>query len=204
MSGGAQFILASASPRRRQILESLGLQFRQHVCPVDETRPANETAAQSVQRLAIAKAEAGYHECGAHLPSLGADTLVAVEQHVLGKPAGRDEALYMLRMLSGRMHQVYSAVALASSTGTEVAVHCSQVVFRDITADEASRYWDSGEPHDKAGAYGIQGIGGIFISNLQGSYTGVMGLPVAETSALLVAAGVDLWRDHASLPASEG
>lgn len=192
-SDDPQLVLASRSPRRAELLRTLGLRFR--VCPTDtdETPRDGEDAWSLVARLAADKARAGAADA-ASLPVLGADTVVVLDDRVLGKPRDRDHALAMLDALSGREHRVLSGVALLAKGDVQVAVSETRVAFREIPPEEAGAYWASGEPADKAGAYGIQGIGGIFVSRIEGSYTGVVGLPVAETEALLRAVGVDCWR----------
>lgn len=199
----AQLLLASASPRRAELLTQLRLCFEQVGPEVDETVQPGETASALVQRLAMAKARAGRRLARAmagvgQLPVLAADTVVAIDGLVLGKPADRDDGLAMLARLSGRVHEVLSAVAVATAAGVQAEVSRSRVAFRSIDAAEAERYWATGEPADKAGGYAIQGIGGIFVQQLEGSYSGVVGLPLLETERLLQAAGVDCWRHRLS------
>ena len=126
------------------------------------------------------------------LPVLAADTIVVLGDRVFGKPASREDALWMLESLSGRVHRVITGVALWSRETLATAASDTEVRFRDIRPDEALAYWQSGEPRDKAGAYGIQGLGGIFVESIKGSYSGVVGLPVFETAALLRDAGIEL------------
>jgi septum formation protein len=133
---------------------------------------------------------------------LGADTAVVLDGEMLGKPRDRDSALAMLARLSGRTHRVLTAVALVGVHGQSLALSTSEVQFRELARDECARYWDSGEPRDKAGAYAIQGLGAVFVSGLRGSYSGVMGLPLYETAGLLAAAGVPYWVAPAA-PAAE-
>lgn len=200
MSGlAAQIVLASASPRRGEILDQMRIGYRRVVPRVDESRRAGESGRDLVLRLAQAKARAGRGLAGAELPVLGADTLVLLDGEVLGKPAGREDGLAMLEQLSGRAHEVVTAVAVASGGGIQAEVSRSTVVFRRITAEDAARYWATGEPRDKAGGYAIQGIGGLFVDRLEGSYSGVVGLPLAETERLLEAAGVDCWRHRVAV-----
>jgi len=187
-----QLVLASASPRRAALLSQLGLVFTVNAGDIDETRRPGEAAADMVRRLALTKAEAAAR--GETLPVLGADTEVVVDGTVLGKPADRAEGLRMLTQLSGRAHEVLTAVALVHGRRSEVRLSRSVVTFRAISAAEAEAYWASGEPRDKAGGYGIQGIGGIFAERIEGSYSGIVGLPLAETEALLQAFGVDTWQ----------
>lgn len=181
--------LASASPRRRQLLEQLGVAHRVRSADIDESPLAHEQPRDYVVRIAVAKAQA-VRQADAALPVLGADTTVVVDGVMFGKPAGREAGLTMLAALSGRVHEVLSAVALADARGVALALSISSVRFRELTQAECRAYWDSGEPHDKAGAYAIQGLAAAFIESLQGSYSGVMGLPLFETAALLRAAGV--------------
>jgi septum formation protein len=184
-------VLASASPRRRELLTQIGVRHRVLAVDLDESRRSGETLEAFVQRLALDKALAGWQalpvvERG---PVLGADTLVVLDGEPLGKPQDRDAALTMLARLSGRTHEVLTAVALVTPE-PEVRLSRSRVTFRPIEAAERLAYWESGEPVDKAGAYGIQGLGAIFVARLEGSYSGVMGLPLFETAALLAGAGI--------------
>lgn len=155
---------------------------------VDERPRPGEMPEDYVWRLALDKARAASPAAGAR-PVLGADTTVTVDGEMLGKPVDRDDGLAMLARLSGRSHEVYTGVALAGDQEDGV-VSVNRVTFRPITADERSAYWASGEPGDKAGGYAIQGLGAIFVSRLEGSYSAVMGLPLFETAQLLTAAGV--------------
>lgn len=190
----AQIVLASGSPRRAELLTQLKIRFMRVIPDVDESARPGENVADLVRRLALAKAAAGGEQAACALPVLGADTLVACEGIIFGKPADRSDALDMLRRLSGRAHEVLSAVAVVTADSIQAEVSRSTVVFRNISDAEASRYWDSGEPLGKAGAYAIQGLGSIFVERLEGSYSGVVGLPLLETERLLLAAGVDCWR----------
>ena len=143
-----------------------------------------------VLRLAVSKAEAAELD-GSGLV-LAADTVVVVDRRVLGKPKDETDGLAMLSALSGRGHQVFTGVALREPAETRTALSRTDVYFREISRDEALAYWQSGEPCDKAGAYAIQGIGGAFVERVEGSYSGVVGLPVFETVALLAGAGLDV------------
>ncbi len=180
--------LASRSPRRREILEALGIRFSIVSVDVDEAPLAGETPADMVLRLARAKADAA--KTGAEGIVLGADTEVVVDGEALGKPRDEADALAMLARLSGRAHQVLTGVAVRGPHGTCTALSKTDVYFREISRDEALAYWQSGEPRDKAGAYAIQGIGGVFVERIGGSYSGVVGLPVFETMALLRDTGI--------------
>jgi septum formation protein len=183
-------ILASSSQRRREILEAMGLAFVIRVTDVDEKMLTGESPADMVLRLASAKA--------ATIPAgpgeivIGADTAVVLGEECFGKPADFEDALRMLSALSGRTHQVMTGIAVASSAGVATALSVTDVRFRDIGPNEVRRYWQSGEPQGKAGAYAIQGRGGTFVEAIMGSYTGVVGLPVFETARLLQVAGLDV------------
>jgi septum formation protein len=187
-------ILASSSPRRRELLAQLGVPFEVVAVEVDESCRAGEAPEEYVVRLALEKARAGAAaRKGAAPLALGADTVVVLDGEILQKPAGRDEALAMLARLSGRTHRVLSGVALAGGC-ERMRISESLVTFREIDARERVAYWETGEPADKAGAYAIQGLGAVFVSRLQGSYSGVVGLPLYETAEMLSLCGVDLCR----------
>jgi septum formation protein len=188
--------LASASPRRAELLPLIGVGFevlRLGEFGVDETVHRREAPAAYVKRLAQAKAVAGARAVAARglpvRPVLGADTTVCVGREILGKPADAPdppaEAVRMLRLLSGRSHRVLTAVALCAGGRVKVVLSDSRVQFRRLTRAEIAAYVATGEAYDKAGAYGIQGYAAAFVSHLSGSYTGVMGLPLFETAALL-------------------
>jgi septum formation protein len=195
----ATLYLASSSPRRRELLTQIGVAFTAHVVPIDESVLVGEAPAAYVERLARAKAHAALAELHAvdHAVVLGADTCVVLDGHILGKPTDQADAAAMLRALSGRSHQVLSAVALVSAQRVEAQVVSAEVSFRSISAAEIEAYWASGEPQDKAGSYAIQGLGAIFVRHLQGSYSAVVGLPLCETAALLAAFAIPCWQ---SLP----
>ncbi|EHY76727.1 MULTISPECIES: Maf family protein [Stutzerimonas stutzeri subgroup] len=190
---GALF-LASASPRRRELLAQIGVPFSLLDVSVDETPSPTESPEAYVERVARDKALAGLAGIGeGDSYVLGADTSVVLDQRILGKPVDRADGLAMLAALSGRTHRVMTAVALASRTACEVRVVISEVTFRTIEEAEAERYWDSGEPQDKAGGYAIQGWGAVFVSQLHGSYSAVVGLPLCETAQLVDAFGLPRW-----------
>lgn len=191
MSAAPQLLLASASPRRAELLRQLGLRFT--VCPADieEVVAPNESARDYAQRIALAKAQAGWDASDHRLPVLGADTDVVLDGRVLGKPRDRDDALAMLAALSDREHEVCSAVAVIDARGARLALSVTAVRFGVIDAAQARAYWDSGEPLGKAGAYAIQGFGACFVREIRGSYSGVVGLPLYETCALLKESGID-------------
>lgn len=187
--------LASGSPRRRELLRQIGVRYRLLKVAVDETPRPAEPARAYVARLALAKARAGRARLGRRqrFPVLGADTTVAIDGAILGKPRDRDEGLAMLALLSGREHRVFSAVALATLGHDAVKVQESRVRFRPLEPAERAAYWDSGEPLDKAGGYAIQGRAAVFVAELRGSYSGVMGLPLLETAQLLQEFGLCWW-----------
>jgi len=182
--------LASASPRRREILQSLGVTFSAGGVDIDESRRAGEAVDDMSMRLAREKALAVDPDAHGGLPVLAADTIVVLDDRVFGKPTSKEDALSMLRALSGRSHRVLTAVVLRAGDALFTAMSDTEVRFREIRPDEALAYWQSGEPHDKAGAYAIQGLGGIFVESVEGSYTGVVGLPVFETADLLLQADI--------------
>jgi len=179
--------LASSSPRRREILSALGVSFTCAGADIDESRAPGEAVADMVLRLATEKAQAA--DAG-DLPVLGADTIVTLDGRIFGKPESEVDALAMLQALSGRTHQVLTGVALLCSGALTTAISSTDVRFRDIDPDEALAYWQSGEPDGKAGSYAIQGVGGVFVEAIEGSYSGVVGLPVYETAKLLGAVGI--------------
>lgn len=183
--------LASSSPRRREILAALGLEFSVGGADVEEVRLGGEPAVDMVLRLAGAKAQAG--SPGEEFAVIGADTAVVYGDEVFGKPRHCDDAVAMLAALSGTTHQVMTGVAVWAGGELGVALSVTDVRFREISPDEALQYWQSGEPADKAGAYAIQGKGGIFVEEIQGSYSGVVGLPVFETVRLLEKAGIKVF-----------
>jgi len=180
--------LASQSPRRQDILRSLGLSFTAAGVDVDEQRRNGELPEAMALRLSRTKAMAAGVDHSRIV--IGADTVVVLQNDIFGKPKDRDECLEMLASLSGRTHRVVTGVAVLASEEVRTVVSTTEVKFREISPDEALAYWHSGEPCDKAGAYAIQGRGGIFVEAISGSYSGVVGLPVFETSKLLREAGL--------------
>ena len=185
--------LASASPRRRQLLDLIGVPHVITPADIDETPHASEPPDEYVMRLAREKAEAiwALHQ---DLPVLAADTTVVVDQEILGKPESEADAAAMLGKLSGREHLVHTGVALRTGPSVKVGISTTQVWFESLTPAQIHAYWASGEPQGKAGAYAIQGLGAVFVSNIAGSYTGVMGLPLFETAQMLRHAGIPVWR----------
>ena len=182
--------LASASPRRSALLDQIGVPHRVQAVDVDETAQGSEAPEQYVRRLAVLKAETLWQKLAAaqRHPVLGADTAVVLDREILGKPRDETDCMRMLRLLSGRTHHVFTAVALRAST-CETRVNVSEVTFRRLADDEIRRYWRSGEPADKAGAYAVQGRAALFIERIAGSYSGIMGLPLFETGELLAEIG---------------
>ncbi len=189
-----QFVLhlASASPRRRDILNSLEIRHSYAGVDMDEAAQPGEKAEDLVVRLARAKAAAVDVREHPGLPILAADTVVVVNQQVFGKPASKEHALAMLAALSGRSHRVLTAVTLRHAGEYYARLSETEVRFREMHPDEAHAYWQSGEPDGKAGAYAIQGLGGVFVERISGSYSGVVGLPVFETAALMQLAGIHI------------
>lgn len=179
--------LASASPRRRELLAQLAVHFELVKADVDETQYPGELATDYVLRLAISKAKAGFEvqSSSERLPVLGADTIVVVDGEVLGKPKDQHDFLRMMRLLSGRQHQVYTAIALVSGDKVLSDTVKTDVWFSALTETQMLEYWQSGEPADKAGGYGIQGLASRFIPKITGSYFAVVGLPLYETDQLL-------------------
>lgn len=188
--------LASASPRRSELLAQIGVPFTVLASNVDESVLPDEAPQQYVERLARAKAQAGLALPGRAVDGcvLGADTCVVLDGLILGKPADQHEAQQMLQALSGREHQVLTAVALATANSCESRLVTSRVSFREISAAEIQAYWHTGEPQDKAGGYAIQGLAAIFVRQLHGSYSAVVGLPLCETAELLATYNIPCWQ----------
>jgi septum formation protein len=178
------------------LLRQIRVPFRVLQPVVDESLLSGEAPPEYVARLARAKAAAGLQLRPplSDEPVLGADTTVVLDGEVFGKPTGRDACVAMLTLLGGRVHRVHTAITLATSSGAETRLSTSEVRLRKIAAEEALRYWESGEPRDKAGAYAVQGLGAIFVESIAGSFSGVMGLPLYETAELLDNAGAPRWR----------
>ena len=184
--------LASASPRRRELLAQIGVPHAVEAAAVDEAMRPGEAISAYVERVARAKAQTIWQRLQ-DLPVLGADTTVVLDGQSLGKPRDRGHGLSMLESLAGREHQVLTAVALVTQAGTRCLTSVSTVRMRASSPAERERYWDSGEPCDKAGGYAVQGLGAVLIEYLQGSYSGVMGLPLFETAQLLAQARLPYW-----------
>ena len=185
------FVLASASPRRVELLQQIGASFLQLPVDIDEQALPGEQADRYVERMAREKAVAGWEKQSAHhsdiLPSMGADTCVVLGQKILGKPNSEQHAIEMLLSLSGRTHRVLTAVAICRGEHCKSLLSETKVTFRRINPQQCRWYWQTGEPTDKAGGYGIQGLAGVFVERIEGSYSGVVGLPLVETHRLLKA-----------------
>ena len=188
--------LASRSPRRAELLEQIGVGFSVVPSDIDESQLSDEKPDDYVLRLAKTKAQVCRDNLlkGGHVdrPVLAADTTVSIEGHILGKPADAEEARQMLELMSGRWHEVLTGLAIATTDGVDAAISITRVEMGNLTDDEIQAYIRSGEPFDKAGAYGIQGLASTFIKRIEGSYSGVMGLPIYETAQLLKRAGVQV------------
>ncbi|MDH5692051.1 MAG: Maf family nucleotide pyrophosphatase [Gammaproteobacteria bacterium] len=191
-----QFYLASQSPRRAELLSQIGFRFETLSVNCDESTLEYENAIDYVKRLALEKAKTGFANLGRLQkeirPVLGSDTAVVVENHILGKPKDYNHAVEMWDLLGGRKHRVLTGVALATERECFSVVQTSVVEMRHLSAQEKEWYWNTQEPQDKAGAYGIQGKAAIFIKEMSGSYSGIMGLPLYETCQLLEKAGIQV------------
>lgn len=187
----AQIYLASSSPRRAELLRQIGISFEVVVPRIDETPLEMELPATYVKRISAAKARDVHNSAGAHLPVLAGDTVVVLQGTLMGKPRDRDDGLKMLALLSGNTHQVISAVSLCQGNVQETVTTETLVRFRKLTREQREKYWQTGEPWDKAGGYGIQGLGAVLVESITGSYSGVVGLPLMETAELLSRFGID-------------
>lgn len=188
-----RIILASASPRRKELLDRIKVSYTVYPVDIDETPLLNEAPLAYVQRLAAEKSAACAAALNTDMPVLAADTAVVLGDLIMGKPKDQADALTMLTQLSGRSHLVYSAVSLRGREHN-LAVSITEVTFRRLTEREILAYWQSGEPVDKAGSYAIQGRGGLFVESIKGSFSGVVGLPLFETAELLSQQGIDLFK----------
>lgn len=183
-------ILASQSPRRRELLQQLGYQFTCLPADIDESVLHDESPKQYVARLAFEKAQCIALQQSNNVVVLGSDTSVVFEQQILGKPISLEHCIEMLSLLSGKKHQVLTAVAVVKGEQSDVVLVSTDVYFKVLSTKEIVQYWHTGEPQDKAGAYGIQGIAGQFVTKIEGSYSAVVGLPLYETSQLLSGFGL--------------
>lgn len=187
----AELVLASASPRRRELLQQLGVQFSLDSADIDESRAPREPPLVYVERMAREKAEAVYqrHGDGSTLV-LAADTTVVIRGQVLGKPRDMADGMDMLGRLSGRRHWVFTAICLRHAGGSDAELVGTEVRFVKLSPETCAAYLATEEPWDKAGAYAIQGVGGAFVSAIRGSYSNVVGLPLSETWQMLRKHGV--------------
>lgn len=181
----SEIILASASPRRRELLDQIGVRYDVKVADVDEATIVGESADEMVVRLAALKAETIWQFSDKRRPVLGSDTLGELQGELLIKPTDFAHANKMLSAMSGTSHRILSAVAVRDGSGMRTALSESKVWFKLLSDAEITAYWHSGEPQDKAGAYAIQGLGAVFVERIEGSYSGIMGLPLFETHQLL-------------------
>jgi len=192
MTASAQIILASASPRRRELLEQIGITAIVQSVDIDESMRPGESVKAYVQRLAMEKAERGFEMINniQKLPVLGSDTIVEIDGMVLGKPQNRQHAKEMLQQLSGKKHAVHTSVAIVTEDKKIIDTSSSQVFFNKLDEQEIDSYVATGEADDKAGSYAIQGLAAQFVKNINGSFSGVMGLPLFETVQLLKRCGI--------------
>ncbi|MGZ8189849.1 MAG: Maf family protein [Methylococcaceae bacterium] len=190
----AQIILASASPRRKELLDQIQVNYVVYPVDLDETPLTDEMPLAYVQRIAAEKSAACAAQLNTELPVLAADTAVVLDKLIMGKPKNQQDALAMLKLLSGKTHQVYTAISLRGREHSQ-AVSITEVTFRELSEREILAYWQSGEPFDKAGSYAIQGKGGLFVASIKGSFSGVVGLPLFETAQLLLQQGIDLFNE---------
>ena len=184
-----QIVLASASPRRRELLDQIKVRYQVYAVDLDERPLLNEKPLNYVQRLAAEKSAVCVAQFKTNLPVLAADTSVILGDVIMGKPQDQSDAIVMLTQLSGRTHQVYTAISLRGREHSQ-AVSITEVKFRRLTEQEILDYWYTGEPLDKAGSYAIQGLGALFVQAIKGSFSGVVGLPLFETAELLSNQGV--------------
>ena len=193
-----QIILASASPRRIELLAQIGVKAIVHPVDIDETQNHNEQVMDFVQRLAMEKARCGYETVKnkQDMPVLGADTVVEVNGMILGKPENRDHARKMLQQLSRKKHKVHTSVAIVTKDKALTDTSSSEVSFRGMDDWEIDSYLETGEADDKAGSYAVQGIAAQFIKNINGSFSGIMGLPLYETAGLLKQCGINLLENN--------
>jgi septum formation protein len=187
----SELLLASGSPRRAELIGQLGIAFRIFRPEIDESIREGERALDYVRRMSHEKAYVARSELAGATALLCADTIVVIDDKILGKPAGREEATSMLEMLSGRSHRVITSVTI-SNQEREVTFESETIVkFRQLSKRDMEHYWATGEPIDKAGAYGIQGLGAVFVESIEGSYSNVVGLPLMETAQTLEEFGID-------------
>lgn len=192
----SELVLASASPRRVELLKQIGVKFTVLPSNICENVLADENPTAYTRRLALEKAEYCYKKQYNKSVVLAADTTVSIDGAILGKPTSQQDAVATLMRLSGRKHQVITAVAIMSNQSEDCVVVVSDVEFVPLTEAICHAYWQTGEPQDKAGSYAIQGLGATFVKHLSGSYSGVVGLPLFETSVLLQRHGIPIWQSQ--------
>ncbi len=190
----AKLVLASASPRRKALLAQLGVAFEVVSADIDETVLENENARDYVGRLALEKCQKVFDGLPSGHVVIGSDTSVVIDQQILGKPENEEDAVSMLMQLSGRWHQVMTAVAIKDAHKTRQIVVTADVEFCTLTEQDCLKYWNTKEPQDKAGSYAIQGIGARFVKQIKGSNSAIVGLPVSEVADLLDEFGVEYWQ----------
>lgn len=190
----AQLVLASQSPRRKQLLEQIGVQFSVDPANVPEIYSENETPTEYVQRLALEKASFIAQQYDSATAVLGADTIGVCDGRVLEKPTCLADAKSMLLAMSGREHEVISAVAIVLGETKLMNTSTTLVTFRSISESEIESYWRTGEPQDRSGSYAIQGYGGVFVEKIVGSYSNVVGLPIEILAPMLKTVGIPIWR----------
>jgi septum formation protein len=192
----ANLLLASASPRRKELLDQIGVNYIACAMDIDESVLSNESATDYVKRLALEKAKQGL-AYGKGLPVLAADTSVVVDGNILGKPQSSDDAISMLTMLSGRKHQVITGVALMYNTGSNQQIESASIVtdvyFLELTQQQIKLYVATQEPMDKAGGYGIQGKAAVFVRRIEGSYSNVVGLPLEQIGMMFHRFNIPIW-----------
>ena len=183
-------VLASQSPRRAELLKQIDVPFSQYSVDIDETVGEHEKPEVYVQRMAQEKSSLGYKRAETHHYVLGADTIVVANNSILGKPKDKTDAIRMLSILSDNTHQVFTAVTITSASKQKTIIVGTQVCFGPLNTQQMAWYWQTGEPQDKAGSYGIQGLGGQFVKHIEGSYSAVVGLPLYQTRILLTEFGI--------------
>ena len=183
-------LLASQSPRRAELLKQIDVAFSQYSVNIDENVLPHEKPEDYVQRMAQEKSSLGYQRAQTNQIVLGADTIVVANNCILGKPKDKTDGIRMLGILSDNSHQVFTAVTLTSDTKQKTIVVGAQVCFGSLSSKQMEWYWQTGEPQDKAGSYGIQGLGGQFVKHIKGSYSAVVGLPLYQTRILLTEFGI--------------
>ena len=190
----SELILASASPRRAEILQQIGVEFQIAPADIDETPKPQESPVDYVQRMAQEKTQHVINSiAGSSAVVLGADTSVVLNCKIYGKPKNQQEAMAMLAALSGKTHQVLTAVAMGNKQRCLLKLSATDVKFRELDLKECLDYWNTGEPLDKAGSYAIQGLGAVFVEKISGSFSGVVGLPIEQTAQLLQTFNVPIW-----------